>query len=134
MMASSPPSAPNSSSTFFKVRLFKHGSSSLTNASVVLPSGRELAAEISNFKMGTNHTSPTKISSSYLINKPPTAENTNSSPSEAPAKAPAGKGKEGKLETKKSKPLQGGANQAGQKGLSLRGRSDPDSDSGGDSV
>jgi hypothetical protein len=134
MMASSLPPAPNSSSTFFKVRLFKHGSSSLTNASVVLPSGRELAAEISNFKMGTSHTSPTRISSSSLIHKPPTAKNPNSSPSEAPAKSPAEKGKKGELETKKTKPLQGDATQAGQKGLSLGGGTDPDTDSGGDSV
>lgn len=134
MMASSPPPISNSSSTLFHDRFLKHGSSSSTNASVVLPSGRELQAEVSDFKMGTNQTSPTKNSSFSLIKKPSTAEDTNASLSETPTKAPTEKGKKIKLENKKSKALQRVTNPAYKKGISSGYGIDLDTDSDDDSV
>ncbi|PMD16686.1 hypothetical protein NA56DRAFT_708582 [Hyaloscypha hepaticicola] len=132
-MASSPPPISNSSSTLFHDRFLKHGSSSSTNASVVLPSGRELQAEVSDFKMGTNQTSPTKNSSFSLIKKPSTAEDTNASLSETPTKAPTEKGKKRKLENKKSKALQRVTNPAYKKGISSGYGIDLDTDSDDDS-
>jgi hypothetical protein len=133
-MASPPLPVSNSSSNFFHLRILKHGSSPSTNASVVLPSGRELQAEISYFKMGTNQNSPTKASSSSLMKKPSTAENTNSSISEAPAKTPTEDVRKGKLENKKVKAHQGVTNPAHQKDLSTGCEIDLDTDSDGNRV